>query len=121
MAWQFNGNEAVYLQIAKRLRRDIINGQYPPDSQIPSVRQLAYEASVNPNTMQKALTHLEEEGLLSSRGTVGRFVTSDERVLARARDTEWREAVRNLLAEARSLGIKKDELIAIIEKEENSL
>ena len=55
MAWQFNSQEAVFIQIANRLRGDILKGIYPPDSQIPSVRHLATDAAVNPNTMQKAL------------------------------------------------------------------
>ena len=97
MAWKFNQREAVFLQIANRLRGEILGGKYPPDSQIPPVRQLAYEASVNPNTMQKALTLLEEEGLLRSRGTVGRFITSDVDILAAAKEKVRREAVKNWL------------------------
>ena len=56
MAWTFNQKEAVYLQIADRLRRDVLSGRYPPDGQIPTVRQLAFEAAVNPNTVQKAFS-----------------------------------------------------------------
>ena len=48
LAWQFNGTQAVFIQIADRLRRDIVNGIYLPDTQIPTVRQLAFDASVNP-------------------------------------------------------------------------
>ena len=81
MSWQFNRTEAVFLQIEKRLKREILVGKYPPDSQFPSVRQLAAEAAVNPNTMQKALSLLEDEGLLYSKGTLGRFVTNDEETL----------------------------------------
>ena len=61
--WKFNSREAVFVQIASRLRGEILRGKYQPDQQIPPVRQLAFEAAVNPNTMQKALTVLEEEGL----------------------------------------------------------
>lgn len=74
MAWQFRGHSPVYRQIVRHIRADILNGRYQPDEQIPPVRQLAMEASVNPNTMQRALSALEDEGLLVSRGTVGRFV-----------------------------------------------
>ena len=118
MAWHFNGDQAVFVQISDRLRRDIISGKYPPDSQIPSVRQLAMEAAVNPNTMQKALSVLEEEGLLWSQGTVGRFITSDISVLEAAREAVRKDTVKRLLTEIRALGISADELMDYIRKEE---
>ncbi len=118
MSWQFNSTEAVFIQIANRLRADIVSGKYPPDSQVPPVRQLAFEASVNPNTMQKALTLLEDEGLLYTRSTVGRFITSDTSVLFAARERIRREALLNLLKQARTLGITNEELIDFI-KEDN--
>ena len=120
MAWQFNGRESVFLQIADRLRWEILGGKYSPDEQFPSVRQLAAEAAVNPNTMQKALVYLEEEGLLHTRGTVGRFVTSDRSVLDAARDRMRRKTVRHWLKEAKALGITAEELIDYIKEEENN-
>ena len=109
MPWSFNNTEALFLQIAKQLRFEILSGKYLPNEQFPSVRQLAYEASVNPNTMQKALTCLENEGLLISRTTVGRFVTGDTDVIKRASDQMKKEAVLRLVAEAKTLGITPEE------------
>ncbi len=120
MSWQFNSTEAVFIQIADRLRAEIISGKYAPDSQIPTVRQLAFEVSVNPNTMQKALALLEEEGLLYTRSTVGRFITSDTEVLCAVRERMRREAVQKLINEARALGISKKELITMIEEENDT-
>lgn len=117
MAWSFNQREPVFLQIANKLRGDVIRGVYSPEEQFPSVRQLASVASVNPNTMQKALSLLEEEGILYNKGTVGRFVTMDEGVLSEAKDRMRREMVRNMLDEARTLGITEKELIKYIEEE----
>ncbi len=117
MPWQFNSTEAVFIQIADKLRAEIISGKYAPDSQIPTVRQLAFEVSVNPNTMQKALLLLEEEGLLYTRSTVGRFVTSDTEVLFCAKERIKRETVHKLIAEAEALGISSDELINLIKEE----
>ncbi len=118
MAWKFNSHEAVFAQIANRLRSEIVNGQYPPDTQFPSVRQLAAEAAVNPNTMQKALVMLEEQGLLITHGTQGRFVTSDTDVLNAARERIRQATVRDFLVQARALGMTKQELIHYIVKEE---
>lgn len=118
MAWQFyNHNRApVYLQLVSRIRADILNGKYKADEQVPPVRQLAFEAAVNPNTMQKAYAELEKEGLLYVRSTAGRFVTSDEEVLRRARETMRREVLTQLLCEAEALGVTKDEIIMFIQQ-----
>ena len=87
-------------------------------SQIPSVRTLAFEAAVNPNTMQKALTLLETEGLLYAEGTVGRFVTTDGATLYAARERLRRETVRRLLRDTARLGIPKEELIQLIKEDD---
>ena len=116
MAWQFHNRAPVYLQLVSRIRKDILNGKYKADEQVPPVRQMAFEAAVNPNTMQKAFVELEREGLLYARSTAGRFVTSDEEVLRRARETMRREVLDQLLAEAMSLDISKDEIIMFIQQ-----
>ena len=116
MSWQFHNRAPVYLQLVSRIRKDILNGKYQPDEQVPPVRQLAFEAAVNPNTMQKAFVELEREGLLYVRSTAGRFVTSDEEVLRRARETMRSEVLNQLLYEAESLGITKDEIITFIQR-----
>ena len=121
MAWQFNHTEAVFLQIARHLRGNILNGSYLPDQQIPSVRQLATEAAVNPNTVQKALTLLEEEGLVCTRGTVGRFVTTDAGVLDAAREKKRREVVARWLTEAKEIGLSVEEAIQYLQEEEGRL
>lgn len=116
MAWQFNRREAVYLQIADRLRNDILSGKLGSDEQIPSVRQLACEAAVNPNTVQKALTELEKEGLICTRTTVGRFVTHDAEVLKAARQAWYRETVCAWLKEAKAMGLSRESLLAYIQE-----
>ena len=111
MAWQFTSRAPVYLQIVSRIRADILSGVYSPDQQIPSVRQLAFEAGVNPNTMQKAFTVLEAERLFVTRGTVGRFITTDTNTLNEARQILRRETIARLVEEAGAVGISPEELI----------
>lgn len=118
MPWKFNSTEAVFIQIANRLCAKILSGEYPPGSQIPTVRQLAVEASVNPNTVQKALAHLEEQGLLCSKGTLGRFVITDERILSKEREKMRRESIRKMINDAHALGISTEELIKYIKEED---
>lgn len=112
MAWHFTSRAPVYLQIVSRIRADILSGVYRPDQQIPSVRQLAFEAGVNPNTMQRAFTVLEAERLFVTRGTVGRFITTDTEALDRAREILRRETVARLVEEAQEVGLSPEELIA---------
>ena len=81
MTWNLDNNIPIYLQIMERIQRDIISGRYRPGDKLPSVRELAVEAAVNPNTMQKALSELERGGLVYSQRTSGRFITEDEELL----------------------------------------
>ena len=75
MEWSFNNEVPIYLQIIDRFKMEIANGSLKSGDKVPSVRELALSAGVNPNTMQKALSELERDGYLESRRTSGRFVT----------------------------------------------
>ena len=86
MNWKFTGDRPVYQQIMETLRGAILKGALPPGGKVPSVRDLAAQAQVNPNTMQRALTELEREGLLVGGGTSGRKVTTDAEVLNAMKD-----------------------------------
>ena len=74
MAWKFNNESPIYLQIVEIIKTQIAQGVLKPGDQVPAVRELAVTAGVNPNTMQKALAELEREGVLYSQRTAGRFV-----------------------------------------------
>ena len=81
MKWQFSNDAPIYAQLIAQIKVGIVSGAFPPGERLPSVRDLATEAGVNPNTMQRALTELEREGLLIGGGTSGRTVTKEEKVL----------------------------------------
>ena len=91
MNWKFTGERPVYQQIMATIRGAILTGELPPGKKVPSVRDLAAEAQVNPNTMQRALTELEREGLLVSGGTSGRSVTQEQSILSAMRDATLKE------------------------------
>ena len=117
MEWQYSEAKPVFLQIADRLRERILGGLYLPGAQIPTVRALAAELMVNPNTVQRALGVLEAQALVYSSGTQGRFVTEDEAVLQGAKEILRRQTVRRFLARAEALGISAREIIQMIEEE----
>ena len=101
------------------IKRDILMGKYPPGSQIPSVRQLAFDASVNPNTVQRALAILEQEGLLYTKNTLGKFVTEDTAVLERAGAEIKKAALECLISDAADVGISYEEIIEYVKEKMN--
>ena len=116
MAWHFKSGLSLATQIEDRLRRDIISGVYELGGQFPTVRQLAEDASVNPNTMQRALTQLENEGLIISLGTAGRIVTADSEVLEKSKNTEISSFIGDVIKSTKALNIEKDQFIELIKK-----
>ncbi len=100
MSWKLSTDRQIWMQLTEVLTQRVVSGQYPPGIRIPSVRDLAAEAGVNPNTMQRALAAMEEEGLLTSQRNTGRYVTQN---------TEQIAATRNRLAE-RELALFREKM-----------
>ena len=105
MNWKFSGDRPVYQQIMALIRGAVLRGELPPGGKIPSVRELAAEAQVNPNTMQRAMSELEREGLLVSGGTSGRTVTEDGEVLKQLQDRTLKELAQECAEKFMMFGI----------------
>ena len=116
MAWKFRSGLSLTVQIVDKIRSDILKGEYKMGAQFPTVRQLAYDAGVNPNTMQKALILLESEGLIITNSTVGRTVTDDVDVLSRAKVKAMSSFTESVIREAKNMSLDMSELIRNIEK-----
>lgn len=116
MAWKFTSDRPVYLQITDKVIKSILSGDYQPGEQIPSVRQLALEAAVNPNTVQHAFSELENGGIVVSRGTLGRFVTEDIEVIEHNRKKLAEKIIKEFVDDINSLSIPKNQAIAMIEE-----
>lgn len=106
----FNNSVPVYLQIVSEIKKQIVSGKLIPGERIPSVRELALTYKVNPNTMQKALIELEENGLIKTERTNGKFVTEDENIINKIKNDYAENLTRNYLSEMISLGITKQEI-----------
>lgn len=123
MPWNLDSSRPIYLQIIKRVQMDIITGRYQPGDKLPSVRDLAQEAAVNPNTMQKALSELERSGLIYSQRTSGRFITEDKELIHQMKKELAAAEVSAFVAHMKQLGITPEEirqlLAETIEEEEN--
>ena len=85
MSWTFDNKKPIYLQIMEKIKLQIVSHTLEPNQQLPTVRELASEAGVNPNTIQRALSDLEREGFVYSKRTTGRFVTKDKELIAQSR------------------------------------
>ena len=109
MEWKFTGDKPVYQQIVERLSGAILTGKYPAGQRIPSVRELAAQARVNPNTMQRALQEMEDQKLLITLGTTGRCVTEDQQVLEDLRCRAVDQAIQLCAEQLRILGVSAEQ------------
>ncbi len=118
MIWKFEEAGSISGQIVSKLRSKIICGEYKSGEQFPTVRSLASDFAVNPNTVQKSLLILEQEGLLVSRTTIGRFVTDDETVLNNSREEYKKSFMEAVVNKANEIGISKNTFLYFIRESE---
>ncbi len=116
MSWNLNSERPIYAQIMERITLDIVSGIYPPGARLPSVRDLAQDAGVNPNTMQKALSELERTGLVISQRTSGRFITEDLTMIEKVKQNLASMQIREFLEKMEHIGFTKETIIQLIEQ-----
>ena len=122
MKWIFKDGIPIYSQIVEQMKLHIASGAYKMGDKLPSVRDLAVEAGVNPNTMQKAFAELERDRLLHSERTRGRFITEEENVLGNMKKELGRNFIREMFENMQKLGMSNDEILEAVQnwsKEEN--
>ncbi len=120
MAWNLNSDRPIYAQLIEVIQIRIIAGIYQPGEKIPSVRELAAEAGVNPNTMQKALSELERSGLVMAVRTSGRVVTEDMELIRETRNCLAKEQVHEFINRMEDLGYSKEEVKKLLEREDEN-
>lgn len=118
MQWEFKNGIPIYLQIIAQIKVMIASGELRAGSKIPPVREMAVEAGVNPNTMQRALTQLEQEGLLYTQRTAGRFVSEDENVMKELRKAMSEQYIADMFHNLEKMGMGKQEIIAAVKNYE---
>lgn len=116
MPWELDNKRSIYGQIIEKIKSRIVTGKYPPGEKLPSVRDLADEAGVNPNTMQRALSELERTGVIYSQRTSGRFVTEDENMIQNLKEAAAKEAVDAFLEKIRELGLDIQTVLSMIQR-----
>ena len=116
MPWDLDSKRSIYGQIIERIGNRIVTGLYAPGDKLPSVRDLAEEAGVNPNTMQRALSELERTGVIYSQRTSGRFVTEDENMIRQLKEDAAKEAVEAFMEKIRELGLDIQTVLTMIQQ-----
>ena len=114
MAWNLNADKPIYAQLVEILQMQIVSGQYRAGDRLPSVRELAAIASVNPNTMQKALAELERNGLINTQRTSGRTVTEDSQLIRQTRSQLAGEYIRIFFQIMKRLGYSDEKILALV-------
>ena len=114
MIWTFKDDRPIYSQLVDLIKIGIVSSEWQPGSKLPSVRDLAEEAGVNPNTMQKALSELERSGLVYSQRTSGRFITEDEKMLKKMKMDLASEHIQQFFEQMHHLGFSDEETLDLI-------
>lgn len=120
MAWDLKSDRPIYAQLIEQIQLRVVTGQYPAGAKLPSVRELAFDASVNPNTMQRALAQLELEGLLFSQRTSGRFVTDNEEKIMQTKNDLAVGLVKKFMADMSQLGYNLEQVQKFVQQEGDS-
>ena len=125
MSWEFQDHLPIYAQLMDTLKRRIITGRYLPGEKLPSVRELAAEAGINPNTVQRAFSELEREGLIYTQRATGKYVTGNADEIKSARQALAKTQVAEFLSNMQSLGYSVGDVIVLLQsfnesKEESS-
>lgn len=122
MNWDFRNDLPIYSQLIQKIKYAVVSGELKPGDKLQSVRDMALDAKVNPNTMQRALTELEREGLLYTQRTSGRFVTDDLALLEQVKKSLANEQIKSFFDAMKLIGINETEALKLIGcyKEDNN-
>ena len=116
MPWALDTDRPIYAQLVEKIQLDIVSGRYEAGDKLPSVRELAAEAAVYPNTMQKAMQELERNGLVFAPRTSGRFITEDRVMIQQLKEEMASAQIKELFQKMVQLGFQKEEMMNMIQR-----
>jgi DNA-binding transcriptional regulator YhcF (GntR family) len=112
----FESTKPIYLQIMELIKKEIATGKLPPGDQMASVRELAMQYQVNPNTVQRALSELEREGLVKSDRTVGRFINDQSEMIEALKNQMIEDVIGDFIKKVKELNIDEKAICSLIER-----
>ena len=116
MKWEFQNDAPIYTQLITQIKLGIVTGFFPAGQRLPSVRELAAQAGVNPNTMQRAFAELERQCLVYSQRTAGRFVTEDKEMIENVKKELAQTHIQTFLKAMHHLGYEKQEILSLLDQ-----
>ena len=116
MTWELKADRPIYIQLIEQIELRIVSGMYAAGDKLPPVRDLAAQAAVNPNTMQKALAELERNGLVYSQRTAGRFITEDSKMIQNLKNQLATDQILDFFKKMNQLGFTKEETIKLMQQ-----
>ncbi|MDF2837081.1 MAG: transcriptional regulator, GntR family [Paenibacillus sp.] len=114
MTIEFDNNMPIYLQIMAYVKKQIITGRLGPGSKIESVRDMAAELQINPNTIQRALQELERETIVETRRGMGRYVTSEESIIMALKKEMAGELLDRFVLGMKELGFEERDILELV-------
>lgn len=114
MGFDFSNNTPIYLQISELLKIKIISGEYIPGERLPSVRDLGIALKANPNTVQRALSELEDDRLIFTERTNGKFVTEDKHTISRYKSQYANNLALDYIRNMENIGLSKADAVNLI-------
>lgn len=118
MDWQFDSSMPIYTQLVYKIELAIVSGEFVRGQRLSAVRDMAAEAGVNPNTMQRAFQELERQGLVYTQRSSGRYVTEDMTVIENTKQALALENIKSFMDSMRRIGYSREEIIRLLESSE---
>ena len=115
----FDKNIPIYIQIEEQIKLDIITNKYKPGEKIKSVREFALELKINPNTINRALLELEEQGLIITQRTNGKYITENRKIIQKEKEKLINKKIDEFINDMKQLEIEKSKIIELIKEKEN--
>ena len=117
MPIKFSNDKPIFIQLSELIKNDIISGKFKPTEKLPTVREFAFTYAINPNTVQKALQLLEEENLIKTDSTNGKFVSDNQKQLSEQKNNTIQNEVKTFITKMQQLGLTIDEIKQLINKQ----
>ncbi|MBQ3145551.1 MAG: GntR family transcriptional regulator [Clostridia bacterium] len=115
MNFIFDNDRPIYIQLVEQLKEYIVAGKFKAGEKLPSVREFAMQIKVNPNTVQKALAEIENQKLIYTERTNGKFVTENEKLIENVKKELADQKVQKYFQDMNKLGINKEDAITYLQ------
>ena len=116
MEFEFDDDKPIYKQVVDKLKLEIVLGHFKSGEKLPSVRELSTMICVNPNTIQRSLAELEEEHLIYTKRTSGKFVTEDDDIIHQVKQELARDKINTFVSDMEILGLKTEDIVKLLKE-----